>query len=97
MARYRKLPVEVEAVQVLTIFEYIKTNKIEILPEWVQTNYKNGSITIIPDSNFSVLLIKTLEGDMLANLNDYLVKGIADELYPCKIDIFNKTYEKVSD
>ena len=97
MARYRKLPVEIEAERVFTILEYIKRDELEILPKWVQENYKNGNIMLIPNSNFSVFLVKTLEGDILATLNDYLVKGIDGELYPCKIDIFNKTYEKVVD
>ena len=40
-------------------------------------------------------LIKTLEGDMLAGKNDYIIKGINGEVYPCKPDIFHKTYDEV--
>ena len=40
-------------------------------------------------------LIHTLEGDMLASLNDYIIKGIDGEFYPCKPDIFEKTYDIV--
>ena len=40
-----------------------------------------------------VLVIKTLEGDMLANAGDYIIKGIKGEFYPCKPDIFEDTYE----
>lgn len=39
------------------------------------------------------LLIKTLEGDMVAESGDYIIKGVAGEFYPCKPDIFKKTYE----
>lgn len=39
--------------------------------------------------------IPTLEGVMLANVDDYIITGIAGEKYPCKPDIFEKTYEKV--
>lgn len=43
----------------------------------------------------SGIIIPTLEGDHLAELGDYIIKGIAGEYYPCKPDIFNKTYEIV--
>jgi hypothetical protein len=39
--------------------------------------------------------IKTLEGVMLANAGDYIIKGVAGEFYPCKPDIFEATYEVV--
>ena len=41
------------------------------------------------------LLIETLEGTMSANEGDYTIKGISGEFYPCKPDIFHKTYEEV--
>ena len=41
------------------------------------------------------LIIKTLEGEHLANIGDWIIKGVAGEFYPCKPDIFNKTYELV--
>ena len=39
--------------------------------------------------------ISTLEGEMRANRGDWIIKGIYNEIYPCKKDIFEKTYEKV--
>lgn len=41
------------------------------------------------------LLIDTLEGQMRANLGDYVIKGVEGEYYPCRQDIFEKTYDKV--
>lgn len=41
------------------------------------------------------LTIKTLEGVLHAQVGDYIIKGIKGELYPCKSDIFLKTYEKI--
>ena len=41
------------------------------------------------------LKITTLEGEMTASLNDYIIKGVMGEFYPCKPDIFNATYEEV--
>jgi hypothetical protein len=37
--------------------------------------------------------ISTLEGEMIANEGDWIIKGVQDELYPCKDDIFQATYE----
>ena len=45
--------------------------------------YSNGNYT---------LKIRTLEGDHIANIGDYIIKGIKGEFYPCKPDIFKETY-----
>ncbi|PRS47537.1 hypothetical protein [Bacillus sp. MZGC1] len=39
--------------------------------------------------------IETLEGTMKASPGDWIIKGVHGEIYPCKPDIFEKTYEKV--
>ena len=39
--------------------------------------------------------IKTLEGVMIAKAGDYIIRGVNEEIYPCKADIFEKTYELV--
>ena len=39
--------------------------------------------------------IKTLEGVMTARAGDYIIRGVNGEIYPCKADIFKKTYEVV--
>lgn len=41
------------------------------------------------------LIISTLEGPRIANVGDYIIKGIKGEFYPCKPDIFEQTYEEV--
>ena len=43
----------------------------------------------------SVLVISTLEGDMRADLGDWSIEGLAGEYYPCKPDIFHKSYTEV--
>ena len=43
------------------------------------------------------LIIHTLEGDMVANRNDYIIKGLRGEFYPCKPDVFNKKYELLTE
>lgn len=40
-------------------------------------------------------IISTLEGDMTANQGDYIIKGIKGEIYPCKADIFEASYDEV--
>lgn len=91
MARYQKLPVEIEAELVSGLLEKFKNNFNE-LPKWVIEAYENTTINTITDNNF---IIKTLEGNMIATKEDYLIKGVNGELYPCKKDIFEKTYVAV--
>lgn len=43
------------------------------------------------------LIIKTLEGDMKASIGDWIITGVDGEQYPCKPDIFKKTYEPVEE
>jgi hypothetical protein len=77
MAKYRKKPVVIEAVQ------YDGTFPMEFLryDERVFSDGGNG------------ICIKTLEGVMTARPGDWIIRGMKDELYPCKPDIFEATYE----
>lgn len=79
--KYRKKPVMVEAVK------WDGTNKVEI--QHFMGRYLDEN-TI-----FQHLIIPTLEGDMIASCGDYIIKGVHGEFYPCKPDIFVKTYEEV--
>lgn len=58
------------------------------VPDWVM-----DAIVITDDG---ALLIRTLEGDMRASLNDWIIQGVSQEVYPCKPDIFDATYEAVN-
>jgi hypothetical protein len=85
MGKYRKRPVVIEAVQ--------WQGKIIICPpgpEWLIKAQEKGIIALAGD----ILIIKTLEGEMKASKDDWIIKGVNGELYPCKPDIFEKTYEK---
>ena len=71
-----------------------------VIDAWLleqNTDFINALIEIIGDHASRALdggiKIKTLEGVMLANTGDYIIKGVNGEFYPCKPDIFNKTYE----
>ena len=80
--KYRKKPVEIEAIQFIGTDE----NKIEL--------HKFMGFKYYIDENED-LIIQTLEGNMKANLGDFIIKGVNGEFYPCKPDIFEKTYEAV--
>lgn len=79
MAKYRKKPVVIEAIQwgdnPTEIHDFVRRHMIK---------NNDGTLTIV-----------TLEGNMKASIGDFIIKGIAGEFYPCKPDIFEVTYEKV--
>ncbi len=83
MARYFKKPIPITAIQ------WTGDNNAELL------EFTNGKC------QFRVgcpsIKIPTLEGDMGANVGDYIVRGVEGEFYPCRQDIFEKTYEKISE
>ena len=81
MTKYRKKPVVIEAVQ------STKSNHREIL------DFTEGKA--IPISGQPQILIPTLEGDMWADVGDWIIKGVQGEFYPIKPDIFEETYELV--
>ena len=91
--KYRKLPVEIEAIQYnnLNCDEIRRFTGIKVKQELeTETAYLAGQGT----PKFSIT-IPTLEGDMKAMPDDFIIKGVNGEFYPCKPDIFAKTYEQV--
>lgn len=82
--KYRKKPIVIEAM----LWKGTRGSFVSIV-----TFMGNKNIGVSRD--FKLLDIKTLEGNMLANIGDYIIKGVKGEFYPCKPDIFEKTYELV--
>lgn len=89
---YRKRPIVIEA------FQY----GFDVEPDWFKEARSKGLIKYIPSRNLkksdenkfpSDVLIRTLEGEMRADYYDFIIKGVKGELYPCKPDIFEATYE----
>lgn len=78
MAKYRKKPVVIEA-------EIWTVNRINAIASFM------GKYPKVIDRR---VRIQTLEGAMYAEEGDYIIKGVNGEFYPCKPDIFTKTYEK---
>ena len=98
--RYRKKPVIVEALQwngknVIDIYNFLEDKNVETQYE-VNSEGKNFYIDFSRGQCVTGdLMIKTLEGTMKADIGDYIIKGVNGEFYPCKPDIFEKTYEEV--
>ena len=92
--KYRKKPIIIEAIQWngKNIKEIMKFLESEFKYQ-KGTMYITAKFTYEPNTN--LLKIMTLEGEMKANINDFIIKGVNGEYYPCKPDIFLKTYEKV--
>lgn len=84
----RKKPVIIECFQWDGDFK--TQDGLYYVPEWaVKAEYKG----VLFFQGQGDLYVKTLEGDMLANIGDYIIRGVNGELYPCKPDVFGKTYE----
>jgi hypothetical protein len=81
--KFRKKPVVIEAVQ------------------WLGTGESMDAIRDLDTGTRAVdftsdnVFISTLEGQMTASIGDWIIKGVKGELYPCKPDIFEATYELV--
>jgi hypothetical protein len=96
--RYKKKPVEIEAVQ------WTGQNHREMY-DFLTENLFDKEYMTVSGENFYIdhskveggLIIKTLEGEHIATIGDYIIRGVKGEYYPCKEDIFNQTYEKVED
>lgn len=95
--KYRKKPVVIEAIQ-------LKVDNFDAV-----CDFMGGTPVPKHNPNFGVdehgntnepylgVYIETLEGKMLASYGDYIIKGVNGEFYPCKPDIFEKTYDKADD
>lgn len=81
-AKYRKKPVVIEAVQYDGSFPLAFLNGAE-------------NVGAAGDGSTDIL-IETLEGTMRATIGDWIIRGVQGELYPCKPDIFDQTYEESS-
>jgi len=80
--KFIKKPLEIEAFR----FGF------EEIPYWGSGKF---SVHRQPNPDEDYLLINTLEGQMKANVGDFVIKGIKGEMYPCKADIFLATYDEV--
>ena len=97
MGKFRKKPVVIEAVQFIEGSEKPAFDFLGVKNVSLDSSTETDVVEIIPcpPCRCFSLYIKTLEGKMKANDKDYIIKGVNGEFYPCKPDIFEKTYEEV--
>lgn len=86
--KYRKKPVEVEVMQ-------FNRNNFDEIVKFTNGKAINFQTELIYPKGKCWCEIQTLEGVMKASEKDYIIKGVNGEFYPCKPDIFDKTYEKI--
>ena len=79
--QYRKKPIVINAVQF--------TDNADEIVDWAEGAISKAEYP-------AVLKIETLEGNVLAHVGDWVIKGIGEEFYPCAPDIFEATYERVA-
>ena len=98
--KYRKKPIVIEA------FRYdgdlMNSSGEFYVPQWAVDALIIDGILFYDSPEYEneppcELYVQTLEGKMLVSVGDYIIQGINGELYPCKPDIFEKTYETVDE
>ena len=93
--KYRKKPIVIEAFQYDG--DLMNSEGEYYVPSWAVDAFIDD--VLLYDSKTKKnkppyeLYVNTLEGKMLVNVNDYIIQGVNGEIYPCKPDIFEKTYE----
>jgi hypothetical protein len=92
MAKFRKKPVVIEAFRWTADIDQTED------PEWIVSAIEDERVAFLRSGTPDVkLMIRTLEGNMTADVGDWIIKGVRGELYPCKPDIFAATYELVEE
>lgn len=92
--KYKKKPVVIEAIQ------WIGNNLEEIknfVGEQLEYDIEDSAWQVGKSAPHVTVKIKTLEGVMEARKGDYIIKGVNGEFYPCKPDVFEKTYDEVKE
>lgn len=93
MGYYIKKPILVHAMKFVD-------GQFAVMEPWLQEKYEEGAWRYNFDITFgqrSGFIVDTLEGRMTGSEGDYIVMGIKGELYPCRGDIFEETYESLED
>lgn len=96
MGKYRKKPVVIDAMQFIPVDLNGDINKhlnyAVQFDDWMVSNQGETKCRYVGDT----VVIPTLEGDMVASAFDWIIRGVKGELYPCKPDIFEATYDPVA-
>ena len=110
--KYRKKPIIVEATEWITNGDHPEDNSVELFSQEIGAflsegkvvrRYNHPNIDGNVDCHKCGMMMKdhgwidTLEGGHVVCVGDYIIKGVQGEFYPCKPDIFEQTYERVSE
>lgn len=90
MAKFRKKPVVIDAFEVRELL-HLAEHDFWSLPQCIRDAYDKVEVLFASDH----IRVHTLEGTMRADRDDFILRGVKGELYPCKPDIFQATYEPV--
>lgn len=88
--KFRKKPVVIEAMQLPPVYDI---DGRLVFDDWIVKAQGYRKCRYVGDK----MKIPTLEGEMIANPRDWIIRGVKGEIYPCKPDIFAATYEPVTD
>ena len=91
--KYRKKPVTIEAMQ----WDGTQAGANTIIAWAAQHPVESGVIAVPNVGQSGRLIVHTIEGTMHASEGDWIIRGVQGEFYPCKPDIFAKTYEAVAE
>lgn len=106
LKKYRKKPVTIEAMlldgsaaDTHAVYQWVEKNTLGSFEPMAVIEgdepYPESGVSIDPRDGR--MIISTLEGLHWADLGDWIIRGVAGEFYPCRADIFEATYEEVSD
>lgn len=88
--RFRKKPVEIEAMQFTDLDSYLD------IVAWMKGSGDTHALADEVRYETPIMLLHTLEGTMAASPGDWIIRGVKGEFYPCRCDIFEATYDVVS-
>lgn len=100
MGKYRKKPIVIEAFQMTEDKRYDNSDWPNWLNEaWNKEPKEEGCLFCVDNDGMigpgKNLCITTLEGALAVTFGDYIIQGVQGELYPCKPDIFEESYEAI--
>lgn len=100
--KYRKKPVVIEAMRFAgttaethAVYQWVEKNTLGTFDfvEFIEEEKPFPASGVSIDPNDGRMVIATLEGLHWVDIGDYVIRGVVGEFYPCKPDIFWKTYE----
>lgn len=94
VSTFRKKPVEIQAMQ-------LGSDNAAQIVQWINSHYADENVAGMRGgpgggSRDATVYIDTLEGTMVAEVGDWVIRGVQHEFYPCKPDIFEATYDAVA-